>query len=36
MSKEGFSISLASPHAPGMDTVQKLHCAICSGIFILV
>lgn len=28
MSREGFSISLASPHAPGMDGVQKSGIAV--------
>ena len=34
MSKEGFSISLASPHAPGMDGVQKLGIALFALAFL--
>ncbi|MFT6210022.1 MAG: Pyruvate/2-oxoacid:ferredoxin oxidoreductase delta subunit [Bacteroidia bacterium] len=36
MSKEGFSISLASPHAPGMDGIQKLGIAIFSLAFLFM
>ena len=34
MSKEGFSISLASPHAPGLDGVQKLGIALFALAFL--
>lgn len=36
MSKEGFSISLASPHAPGMDGIQKIGSAIFILAFLMV
>lgn len=36
MSKEGFSISLASPHAAGLDTIQKLGLALFVVAFLVL
>ena len=36
MSKEGFSISLVNPHAPGLDVVQKIGVAISALAFLSI
>ncbi len=36
MSKEGFSISLVNPHAPGLDFIQKIGVAIAALAFLSI